>query len=735
MKFLPKFIFLFFTSYSQAQSWVWDTVVPQGGALVKDHASGYYTYTGFTNNSGYTYHFQHVDSLGNNLWTIDFKGTCYIMSAVLGDDSCLYAGGHFLDSVRAGNIVAYTTGQWDGFIAKITPAGNVAWIKCITGPGEVQITGIGAGPGRIYMTGAFMDQVNFPGLTTFSTSPLFSEVYVAAIDLSGSFIQAKTTTTISSTCSNSWGFHVQCDASGNVFLVFMQHNAFNWGSVPFNYTNMYVLSKMDNTLNAIWTAPVMTWTTAYPPRLRINSVGEPILLTSMIDDTTTLGYQLSYQALYKYSTTGSLLAVFSPTQMPCSCQGSTYIATVYYTVSFDLDSCDNIYLLGTTGKVLSNGGGTPLCDMVIYQLSPGLQPTWVRSDPLNATLWSTWPEDIVVESVNKCFISGFFYPSIVLHDSLVADTNFHYFARLHTVFGSPAQLASSSLTICPNAHAVLQATAGGLVNWYPSFTSATPLGSGNSYTAPILQPGSYTYYADASTCTMTTGRTPFQFTVLPGPTVTVNSGSVCQGKTFTLSPAGALSYTFPMVYPVFVPPASGIYTIVGADAFGCINTGTSNITVYSLPFVNIFGLNRVCAGTQQTLTASGAQSYTWNTGIHTPTCVVAPLTTTAFTANGTGANGCISGLAITINVEVCNSISQTDPQELDLFPNPFKEQLFIKVSNPGCFEIRDAMGRLFLEGIILSGENTVDASGLPAGLLMIQLRTESGETIQKLVHE
>ncbi|MDX2172960.1 MAG: SBBP repeat-containing protein [Bacteroidota bacterium] len=63
-------------------------------------------------------------------------------------------------------------------------------------------------------------------------------------------------------------------------------------------------------------------------------------------------------------------------------------------------------------------------------------------------------------------------------------------------------------TICAGNFATLSATSGAnAINWYATPTSTTLLGTGNSFATTTLAIGSYSYYAEASSCTVSATRT------------------------------------------------------------------------------------------------------------------------------------------------------------------------------------------------------------------------------------
>ena len=64
------------------------------------------------------------------------------------------------------------------------------------------------------------------------------------------------------------------------------------------------------------------------------------------------------------------------------------------------------------------------------------------------------------------------------------------------------------------------------------------------------------------------------------------------------------------------------YTVTIQDTNGCAATASAAVTVNPMPTGTISGNTSLCAGESSVLTASGANSYTWNTGASTPTLTV-----------------------------------------------------------------------------------------------------------------
>jgi subtilisin family serine protease len=154
----------------------------------------------------------------------------------------------------------------------------------------------------------------------------------------------------------------------------------------------------------------------------------------------------------------------------------------------------------------------------------------------------------------------------------------------------------------------------------------------------------------------------------PIPNFSVNSNSICEGGTvqFTdLSTANitSWSWSFPggspatstAQNPTVTYAAAGTYdvTLTVTNSFGTETITTTNaVTVNTLPVVSVVATNmEVCAGTSTQLTASGANSYTWDNGLGAgATKTVSPNQTTTYTVTGSNGAGCSTTQSITITV-------------------------------------------------------------------------------------
>ena len=96
---------------------------------------------------------------------------------------------------------------------------------------------------------------------------------------------------------------------------------------------------------------------------------------------------------------------------------------------------------------------------------------------------------------------------------------------------------------------------------------------------------------------------------------------------------------------------AGTYSINVKDHNGCIASSTVTITQGTInnPIITATS-STVCAGTTATLTAGGANTYTWSTGATGANYTVTPTTSMHYTVTGTDINNCKGSAISTVNV-------------------------------------------------------------------------------------
>ena len=220
----------------------------------------------------------------------------------------------------------------------------------------------------------------------------------------------------------------------------------------------------------------------------------------------------------------------------------------------------------------------------------------------------------------------------------------------------PTVLASSSSpSVCSGNTLTLNGTGA------PTFTWA---GGANSVTNGIvfvpLGTQQYTLYGSNS---CGTGSTTITVPVSPTPTLitSASSAGVCDGKSATLTVSGASTYswtdaTAPGATFVVTPTVTTAYNVSGVSSAGCISSGVQVVLVYPNPTVTaITNKTLVCSAGPATVTASGADTYSWSSGPTSSLTVVNPMVSTIYTVTGTySMTGCSSENTVNVNVFLPN---------------------------------------------------------------------------------
>jgi gliding motility-associated-like protein/uncharacterized repeat protein (TIGR01451 family) len=98
------------------------------------------------------------------------------------------------------------------------------------------------------------------------------------------------------------------------------------------------------------------------------------------------------------------------------------------------------------------------------------------------------------------------------------------------------------------------------------------------------------------------------------------------------------------------PSTSTVYTVTGTNS-GCNNTATVAVTVNTLIVNMVANPTSICSGQSATLTASGANSFTWSPGnSNSNPLIINPAVTTVYTITGTSAAGCTNTAQYTMVV-------------------------------------------------------------------------------------
>ena len=207
-----------------------------------------------------------------------------------------------------------------------------------------------------------------------------------------------------------------------------------------------------------------------------------------------------------------------------------------------------------------------------------------------------------------------------------------------------ASIDTLKLTVNHGTHNVQHITYCGNYTWH-----------GTTYSSS----GIYTYdYTNVAGCASTD---TLYLTLGAPPSISIlGETTICEGESTTLTVIGGVirqwMHNNSTANSVTVSQG-GVYYVAAASAEGCVASTSVTVTVNPLPSVTIAGNNSFCQGDNITLTASGANAYTWNNGQMTDAITVGDAG--IYSVTGTDVYGCSNTATKTVSVNPTYNIPLT----------------------------------------------------------------------------
>ncbi len=660
-----------------------------------DFDPGAGTYTLTTPNSNDDAFIVKLNSSGNFVWAAQQGGSfvdiCY--SVAVDNKGFLYNAGSFGSTADfnpgAGTYTLTSSGADDIFISKLDTSGNFIWAKRIGGSNQDICYSLALDKfSKPYCTGYFDGAVDFdPGAGVFNMTSVSTNIFVLKLDSAGSFKWAKNM----SGSGAETGKSISLDNYGGVYTTGYFTNAvdFDPGASSYVISNA---GSWDVFVSKLDTNGAFRWAKSFgSTSLEIGTA----ITTDLSGNVYSVGYFTSNLDFDPGTSTFTLNPVFQ----------DVYISK--------LDSTGNFIF----AKQLSNG-------------------------------WEA--NSVNVDSLNTIYLTGSFSntadfdPDPTLYNLIASGSFDAYVLKLGQCIIpiAPANTTTTSLTACEPASFTLTASSTGTLSWFSSPTSTLVLGNGPSYTTSMLNAGNYTFYAEALTCTTSIGRTPISVTITPSPTINISNGVICAGDSYTLMPTGAATYTYSSGSAIVTPTTTTSYSLNGTNSAGCIssNSAIATITVNPLPIISASTSNSIICGPpfqgNATLTASGANTYTWNPGGPGPGIVVNPSVTTTYTLTGTDMNGCVDKIAITQSVSTCTGINSNERNErISIYPNPNNGTFTIQPEEELFITITDLTGRIIYSERLSGGRHVFSNTEIASGIYFLRANNKEASQIIKLVKQ
>ena len=296
----------------------------------------------------------------------------------------------------------------------------------------------------------------------------------------------------------------------------------------------------------------------------------------------------------------------------------------------------NVLTCTTTSISLTATGG------VSYSWDKGL------GGNANATVTSAGTYTVTVTDVNGCTDTE----SITITENK-AEPN-----------GAITNPVTTVLT-CATPSISLTATGGVSYLWgHGDNTANTTITTAGTYTVTITGANGCT--RDRNITITANGSLP-TIVIATNPATTILT---CTTPSITLTASGGVSYSWDNGLgnsASITVTSAGVYTVAVTSANGCSTTKDITITSnQSLPTVKANDAE-ICFGGETTLTASGANSYTWTTGETGASITVSPTASTTYTVEGTDTEtGCKNTARAAVYVETPIGLTLDAPKSVEL---------------------------------------------------------------------
>jgi serine protease len=307
---------------------------------------------------------------------------------------------------------------------------------------------------------------------------------------------------------------------------------------------------------------------------------------------------------------------------------------------------------GTSWTTIYSKGGATLSTSAGTLQANTFTPSaaaW-RTETVNISALTTGQSNVMISFVNHGH-----YGQALYVDNVNIQT---------TAITTPTANFNLTSPICSGTALTLTNTSAGGATYSWTMTGGTPATStATNPTVSYATGGTYSITLAAINGTLTSTITK-TISVTTTPNVTVNSPTICSGNTATLTASGASTYSWntgSTSNPITVSPTSlTVYTVTGFNGI-CSNVKTSTVTVNTTPTV-VVSNQTICAGGTATINASGASTYSWNTGSTANPLLVSPGGNTTYTVIGNN-SGCTNTktVSVTIGSALSILITPTNP--------------------------------------------------------------------------
>lgn len=441
-----------------------------------------------------------LDQNGNYLWAGAFGGNSNDAGEAICTNSLgeVYVSGFFSSGVDFDpgflQVIAMTVGGDDIYVLKLNANGTFSWVKTIGGTATDRGLSIASSTAGVRVTGYFQGVADFdPAATTYTMNSNGSnDAFVCALSHAGVF---------------QWAY--QMGGTG----------ADNGIDIAINAQQEILLT---GSFNGVADFDPSTNTST------LQSNGSTDVFVAKYGNGTGLLWVKSFGASF----------ADRPVALALDANSNVYTSGVFRsTVAF-----------GPSATVTANGSGD---NVYIHKLTSAGAFDWVKTFGGDAGS-AIDPFNMAVDNSNGVITVGEFDGTIDFNTETGTytissmNTNTDLYVHKLAICSPPMPpintTSTLNLNICAGQSASLSASGSGSLIWYPTSTSTSSLAVGSSYTTPTLSASTYSYYVEASTCTISASRALISVVVSQCTNIFENKS------------------TLPIV-KVYPNPSTGIYTI------------------------------------------------------------------------------------------------------------------------------------------------------------------------------
>lgn len=696
-----------------------------------------------------TYYGEHLYPEQSNGCAVDAAGNSFMAGYVTSSN---FSAGTIIATV--GSFQSSTQGSGDAFLAKFNPSGARIWGTYYGTNGiDFGLSCATDASNNIYMAGY-----------TNTTNTILATSAAHQITPGGGSNNDAFLVKFNSAGVRQWGTYYggnlnelgrscSVDASGNVFLIGETQGA--TGTVIATasaHQSTFGGGTYDAFVAKFSTTGVRQWATFYGGNANDFGYGS---ITNGLGDVFFTGYT--------NSSTGTIIATAASHQSVNAGVNDAYLVklnssgvrqwgTYYggggedYGFSCSLDAAGAIFICGSTTSTNSisssgshqtvNGGTTDGFLAKFNTLGVRQWGTYFGGSSIDIAYATT------TNSLNQVYITGLTastnsISSLGSHQPNVGGTNDAFL----TLFNSLGQLQWSTYFGGIGDDRGYGCAADALSNVY--MTGRTT----STVALVISTPG--THQITGSSATNGDGfLTKFRNCLPLNPVLTTNA-PICEGAnlnfTSTLAYTNGLTYIWnsptgffsnslnPSISNASIA-AAGVYSLNMSDGLGCSEDATVSVVINSNPTVNATSsTSLICIGQSASLTANGANTYSWNLGASGPNITVSPTITTNYVLSGTSLVGCTSSIAITQNVSNCAGIGTLFLEQsiLHVYPNPSNGMATLTTEEFGVYTVINMLG-VVVKSFEITGKTTeINFNGLSAGVYYINNKQNSKRIILK----